>query len=47
MLPLFVTVPKAPVVKTPNELPEMEPPELLVTLPPCPRATPVLQFRSR
>ena len=40
MLPLLFSVPSAPVVKTPNALPEIDPPELLVILPPPARSTP-------
>jgi hypothetical protein len=35
MLPWFVTLPLAPVTKTPNELPEIDPVELFVMLPPA------------
>ena len=38
MLPVLVTVPAAPVTKTPNELPETDPVELFVTLPPSARS---------
>ena len=40
MLPLLLSVPRAPVVKTPNPPPEIDPPELFVMLPPLPRPTP-------
>ena len=42
MLPLLVTAPPAPVTKTPNELPEIDPVELFVTLPPSARSMPAL-----
>ena len=41
MLPLFDTVPNAFVVKMPFRPPEIDPPELLVTLPPPASSTPV------
>ena len=40
MLPLLLSVPRAPLVKTPNAPPEIDPPELFVMLPPPARSTP-------
>ena len=42
MLPLLVTVPAAPLTKTPFVVPVIEPVELLVRVPPSARSTPVL-----
>ena len=40
MLPLLLSVPATPLVKTPNAPPEIEPPELFVMLPPPAKSTP-------
>ena len=47
MLPLLVTAPAAPVMKTPKALPVIVPVELFVSVPPSARSTPALPVPER